>query len=148
MTFREIAFGSADYWQACQLRRELLRKPIGLDFTNKDLAEERDQRHFGLFDDAGALMACAMATPLSAHAVRIRQMAVVAHCQRQGYGRSLLTGIERWLAQHGYTHVVLHARTSAVGFYAKQGYLPVGEVYVEVTLPHQTMEKTLGATDD
>jgi predicted GNAT family N-acyltransferase len=145
MTFREITFGSPDYRQECELRQVVLRNPIGLNIYDEDLEKERDHRHFGLFDAAGVLAACAVATPLSDDTVRIRQMAVASDSQGQGLGRTLMVEIERWLAEHGFTCVTLHARASAVGFYEKLGYAITSEEFVEVTIVHRMMEKTLVA---
>jgi predicted GNAT family N-acyltransferase len=39
--------------------------------------------------------------------------------------------------------MVVHARDVAVGFYERLGYQSVGEPFVEIGLPHQTMEKEL-----
>jgi predicted GNAT family N-acyltransferase len=148
MTFRQIAFGSAEYQQECALRQEILRKPLGLNLYDEDLERERDQRHFGLFDAAGTLVACAVAAPLSARQARIRQMAVARRCQGQGQGRRILAEVERRLAGDGFIHLVLHARASAIGFYEKQGYAAAGEQFVEVTIPHVKMEKRLAATGE
>jgi hypothetical protein len=65
MQIREFTHGSDDYRAACALRQAVLRKPLGLDLFTEDLAAERDQWHFGLFDGAGTLVACAIALPLS-----------------------------------------------------------------------------------
>ena len=39
--------------------------------------------------------------------------------------------------------LTLHARETAVAFYLRLGYRVVGEPFVEVTIPHRTMEKLL-----
>jgi len=37
----------------------------------------------------------------------------------------------------------LHARDTAVGFYEKRGYVREGDFFLEVSLPHITMTKSL-----
>lgn len=55
---RQIAHGSAAYSAACALRNRVLRLPLGLDLYREDLAAEVSQLHFGLYDEADALLAC------------------------------------------------------------------------------------------
>ena len=143
MHVREFAFASDDYRAACALRQAVLRAPLGLDLRDEDLSAERAQHHFGLFDEAGVLVACAIAQPLSPTETKIRQMAVRPSHQGQGCGRRLLEGVEAQLAERGCTRLVLHARLSAAGFYAKLGYGRTGDEFTEVGLPHIRMEKRL-----
>jgi predicted GNAT family N-acyltransferase len=42
-----------------------------------------------------------------------------------------------------YTTIILNARETAVKFYISLGYEIYGEPFVEVTLPHRKMKKTL-----
>jgi predicted GNAT family N-acyltransferase len=144
MQVRSIQYDSPEYQHELQLRNRLLRIPLGLDVFDEDLAAERGQWHFGLFRN-GHLLGCVVAAPLDDGAVRIRQMAVESEQQRTGCGRMLLDAVERELANRGMQRVTLHARIEAVGFYAKLGYTPMGEEFVEVGIPHRAMEKSLDA---
>ena len=141
MTFREIAWGSAEYAAEIRLRNEILRKPLGLSLEDEDLAPEREQLHYGLFDPAGTLAACAVAVPLSQTEARIRQMAVVPSRQGGGLGKKLMTELEADLRARGFERFQLNARASAVGFYEKLGYSIVGDEFREVTVPHFRMTK-------
>ena len=157
MVFREIAYGSADYRRECALRDAVLRKPLGLRLADDDLEAERDQWHFGLFDAQGQLVGCIVAAPLGSggtflgpsqrrgdpRAARLRQMAVAVEFQRQGHGRRVIAEVERALTARGFTQLVLHARKVVVPFYEKLGYRAVGDEFIEVTIPHLRMEKTL-----
>lgn len=143
MQFREILFASAEYDQECVLRQQVLRRPLGLDLYAEDLRPEAQQLHFGMFDEAGRLVGCVIAAPQSATEVKIRQMAVATDMQRRGLGRAIMQQLEAVLAARGFTHFALHARDVAVPFYEKLGYKVVGPGFVEVTIPHVAMEKTL-----
>ena len=143
MQIREFTHGSDDYRAACALRQAVLRAPLGLDLFTEDLAAERDQWHFGLCDDAGTLVACAIALPLSSTRAKIRQMAVHPAHQRHGCGRQLLTAVQAILARRGFTEVTLHARRSVEDFYARLGYTATGAPFTEVGLPHIRMERPL-----
>ncbi|HKD10877.1 MAG TPA: GNAT family N-acetyltransferase [Thermoanaerobaculia bacterium] len=139
--FREIVYGTEEYRLACQLREEVLRRPLGLSLRDEDLAGEKKQLHFGLFEPDDTLIGCVVAVPLSATDVRIRQMAVSPTHQGKGLGRRIMEDLEKTLKARGFRHFVLDARTSAAGFYEKLGYIVVGSEFLEVTIAHVRMEK-------
>ena len=140
---RRIDFGSADYAATLQLREAVLRAPLGLTLSAQDLRGEDTQWHFGLFDAAGALLACVVAVPVAPGVFKLRQMAVRADTQGQGLGSRLLAEVETRLQEQGATQLLLHARVSAEPFYARQGYRAESEVFEEVGIPHRRMGKTL-----
>jgi predicted GNAT family N-acyltransferase len=141
MIFREIQYGSAEFREECELRDAMLRIPLGLSLKHDDLAAERDQLHFGLFDTEGRIVGCIVAVPLDGHRARIRQMAVAEPWQRQGHGRRIVQEVERRLAGCGFSRLVLHARRLVSPFYERLGYSAVGESFLEVGIPHIRMEK-------
>lgn len=141
--FREIAFGTPEYRLECQLREEVLRRPLGLSLSGEDLADEENQLHFGLFGPGNHLVACAVAVRVSPTEARIRQMAVSPPHQRKGLGQRILRELESNLEARGFRKLVMKARMSAAGFYEKLGYKIVGEEFVDVTIPHVTMIKTV-----
>ena len=143
MEFREIAFGSAEYEQECNLRNGILRRPLGLNVYDENLERERGQLHFGLFDSDGAIIGCAVAVPLSETLAKIRQMAVAEASRGQGLGRRIMESVEERLRLRGFRELTLHARVVAAGFYTKLGFSVVGEEFVEVTVPHVAMRKNI-----
>ncbi len=124
------------------LRYQILRKPLGLTFTDADLAAEKDDILLGCFED-DALEACCMLTKTEPKTVRLRQMAVSSGLQGKGIGRVLMSFAENIARDHGYRRLTMHARKSAVGFYEKNGYRIRGDEFEEVTIPHYLMEKEL-----
>lgn len=141
MTFREIEFGSDDFRRECELRNEVLRVPIALSLYDEDLDQERQQLHFGLFDQCGDLVACVIAIALAYSQTKIRQMAVHREHQGKGHGRRIIHDLEEHLARRGFVHLEMHARMTAVGFYTKLGYAKVGHEFMEVGIPHVRMKK-------
>ncbi|WP_299464477.1 GNAT family N-acetyltransferase [uncultured Gimesia sp.] len=142
MQFERIAFQSEWYDQACELRNEILRKPLGLDLFTEDLAAESGYWHFGMIIEH-RVVACALAIPVSPKKAKLRQMAVALEYQRQGVGRQLLQNMELDLKQQGVESLELEARSTAVGFYEKLGYAAVGEEFLAVSIPHLRMVKSL-----
>ncbi len=139
---REIEYGSAEYREEVALRDRVLREPLGMKLTPEELALDKGDIHLAAF--AGAtLVGCMILKPHSATAIRMRQVAVDESVQGQGVGRLLMELTERTAVDLGYCEMTLKARESAVGFYLKQGYEVVGEVFMEKTGPHLKMLKKL-----
>lgn len=152
-TIQLIRYGSPEYAAALRLRHDLLRAPLGLDLFSEDLSAETEHLHIGLFEGEGFgseadLLGVAVAVPQAdapdgARVAKVRQVAVRADRQRGGLGRALMDGAEAVLRGEGYGRAVLNARAHVVGFYERLGYERVGEVFVEVGIPHQTMTKVI-----
>jgi ribosomal protein S18 acetylase RimI-like enzyme len=143
MVFKEIVFGTDEYRLECGLRNDVLRKPLGLSLTVEELAREKDQLHFGLFEPDDNLVACVVVIKLSPTDARIRQMAVSPIHQRRGLGKRLMTELETDLQSRGFANLALHARASAVGFYKTLGYTIIGDEFMDVTVPHFRMVKVV-----
>ncbi len=144
MQFHEIEWRTDLYQAEIALRDKLLRAPLGLTFTDEDLKAEANQLHFGIVDDGGSLIACAVIVPLSTNAVKLRQMAVETSHQRRGVGSALIQSIETTLLARHIDVVELHARESAIEFYQRLGYRELGPRFMEVSIPHQKMVKSIG----
>lgn len=76
--------------------------------------------------------------------VKIGRMAVLADLRVNGIGREVLLFLMRIARERGYRHAILHAQMTAEGFYLKNGYTPVGEVFEEAGIAHRTMVRELG----
>ena len=51
MPLKIIDHGSKEYQQMVDLRKQILRKPLGLDFTEADLANEKDDLLIAAYED-------------------------------------------------------------------------------------------------
>lgn len=142
MALRIIDHGSKEYMQMVELRNNMLRKPLGLEFDKEELEREKDDILIGCFED-DRLEGCCLLTATDATTVRLRQMAVTSGLQGKGIGRVLLQFAENIARDRGYKKLTMHARKTAVGFYEKLGYSIVGDEFKEVTIPHFVMEKKL-----
>jgi predicted GNAT family N-acyltransferase len=135
-----ILHGSRQYEQACQLRDEILRKPLGLSLYDEDLQAESTFYHYGIFDE-DTIIACVVAVPDTGSLVQIRQMAVARDHRSKGVGTHLMQYIEESLLKKGFSNFFLNARREAVSFYQKLGYRTIGDEFLEVSIPHRKMEK-------
>ena len=145
MKYAVIDFKSKEYQQMLDLRYEVLRKPLGLNFTAEQLAAEKQDILLGCFDDSGnELFGCSVLSSVDEHTLQLRQMAVSTEQQGKRIGRELIEYAEEVATCMGITKIVLHARKSVEGFYQKLGYHTIGDEFMEVTIPHYYMEKLIG----
>jgi GNAT superfamily N-acetyltransferase len=142
MALRIIDHGSVEYDRMVELRKEILRRPLGLDFTPEDLEAEKDDILVGAFDE-DRILACCLLKKVDADTCKLRQMAVHGSLQGKGVGASLMNFAENVARDRGYRKMTMNARKTALGFYDKLGYRVVGEEFSEVTIPHYRMEKSL-----
>ncbi len=142
MALKQIDHGSKEYKQMVQLRKLILREPLGLQFTDEELAREKDDLLIAAFDEE-VMLACCILSRLDDNCLRLRQMAVADKLQHKGIGASLMAFAENLARDKGYKKISMHARNTAIGFYEKFGYKIKGEEFYEVTLPHHIMEKKL-----
>ena len=139
------AHGSAEWRETVRLREAVLRAPLGLAFSADELARESAQLHLAL-RAGGTLAGGVVLVPPSADAQapwQLRQMEVAPGFSGQGFGTALVAAAEHELHLRDAERVVLHARETAVAFYARLGYRAHGAVFDEVTIPHRLMRKHL-----
>jgi YbgC/YbaW family acyl-CoA thioester hydrolase len=79
----------------------------------------------------------------SAGVGRIGRMAVKKGLRGTRVGRTVLDALVKASADRGDREVLLHAQTSAEGFYLRAGFVPRGGVYQEAGIPHIEMFKSL-----
>jgi predicted GNAT family N-acyltransferase len=142
---KRVDHGSDEYWKAVELRREVLRKPLGLDYTDAQLQAESDSNHFVcLLDDN--VVGSALAVSENDAVIRIKQVAVSGSRQGTGIGRCIMQFVENWATEKGYKGALLHSRGYAIPFYEKLGYLGFGDEFEEVGIPHLRMQKSLSTS--
>ena len=142
MTFRPFEPGTTEYDDALRLRDDILRQPLGLALTPADLVHDPDCLHLGGFEDS-RLLAVLLLQPVDALTVKMKQVAVSRERQRTGVGSQLIAFAEGFARQRGYGAMVAHARVTALDFYRRLGYSVSGGEFVEVTIPHFLVTKTL-----
>ncbi|MBP8943221.1 MAG: GNAT family N-acetyltransferase [Saprospiraceae bacterium] len=145
MLYCPIQFATPAYDEAVKLRYEVLKEPLGLDFTVEALSEEFNQFHLAAYAGDGGLTAYLLLTPLENKVIQMRQVVVKPAFQRKSIGKGLVMYSEAWSRHHGYSEMVLHARKEAVAFYEKLGYSRTGKSFEEVGIPHWLMKKKLSA---
>jgi GNAT superfamily N-acetyltransferase len=142
MGLKQIDHGSEDYNKMIALRKQILRQPLGLSFTEEELNKEKDEILIAAFDE-DLILGCCVLSKIDEETIRLRQMAVLDTLQGKGIGASIMTFAENLAIDKGYKYMIMHARNTAVGFYEKLGYKIKGDEFFEVNLPHHVMVKEL-----
>ncbi len=137
-----VAHRSEAYWQAVEIRHRILRHPLGLEFTDEELADESRDGHIVALE-AEKVVGCLVMTPINCSVVKMRQVAVEPDLQGQGLGKQLVKASEDWATSWNYTQIELSAREPVVPFYLALGYQLIGDPFIEVTIEHRKMVKDL-----
>ncbi len=138
-----VSYGSTAYEQVLKLREEILRKPLGLQLTKQDIAQDANEIIIGAFDAQGRVVGCVQLRIISKKQLKLRQMAVLPQLQGQGIGRRLVVFAEDIALQKQFEKIALNARETALGFYQKLGYTVHSKPFLEVGILHYKMCKLL-----
>ena len=125
-----------------KLRYEIMRKPLGLNFTEEELNREKDDILIGAFED-DEILGCCLLTKVDSQCAKLRQMAVQKKRQGLGIGESMMQFAENIARDRGFKMITMHARETAIGFYERYGYKTKGDEFIEINIPHRVMEKAL-----
>ncbi len=88
-------------------------------------------------DDAGRPIGTGRLTPEH----KIGRMAVLQDWRGKGVGDALLKALIEQAALRRWPEVKLNAQVSAIGFYARHGFVPFGERFMEAGIEHQAMRR-------
>jgi predicted GNAT family N-acyltransferase len=77
---------------------------------------------------------------------RIGRMAVLPDWRGRGVGDALLAALLEAARGRGWHRVMLHAQATAIRFYQRHGFLPLGARFVEAGIEHLTMWRRLDGT--
>lgn len=142
MALKQIDYGTPEYQQMLNLRYEILRKPLGLQFDPKELESEKKAILIAAFEEE-KMLGCCFLTKIDNETIRLRQMAVQNNLQGKGIGASLMNFAENIARDRGYKTMLMQARKTTVHFFEKQGYKVEGAEFIHLTIPHCVMKKKL-----
>lgn len=138
-----VDFGTPGFDELVYLRDMMLRKPLALSFTPKELSSEYNSFHLGAYSDDLELLGTLVMKPLDQNQIKMRQVAVFPHAQRKGVGQLMVAASERLAREKNFKEIVLSARVPAVPFYERLNYDVVSEMYKEVGIDHFKMSKKM-----
>jgi len=142
ITLKTYDHGFDIYRESVKLRTKILLEPLGRLETVSDYDFPEKDIYLGAFLGEN-LIATLVLTPLEDRQLRMRQLAVDANFRNKGVGKALVHKAEELAKERGFSRMTLHARESVLDFYDRLGYRRQGERFIEVSLPHWTMDKVL-----
>ena len=127
-----------------------VRETVFVLEQNVPLEEERDAldpqcRHVVARDQGGAAIGTGRLVPPRDRdaPARIGRMAVLREWRGAGVGDAMLEALLRQAREQGWNDIALNAQVSAQSFYARHGFVPVGERFVEAGIGHQAMRRRI-----
>ena len=142
ITYRRISTHDPEYALEKELRNKVLRMPLGLHLSERDVCDEDEQTHIVAMNDSGQAIGCVLVA-FSGNVAKARQLAIDDDYRGRGIGTELMKRAEQAILARNIRTVTLHGRVTARGFFEKLGYTAVSEVFTEVTIPHILMQKDL-----
>jgi predicted GNAT family N-acyltransferase len=91
----------------------------------------------------GVAIGCGRMVDHGASEVKIGRMAVLQEFRNTGVGAMILRFLIDRARTRGIRKAILHAQLTAEGFYLKEGFRPVGDVFEEAGIAHRLMERDL-----
>lgn len=142
IAIESVPYDSRAYQDACRLREEILRRPLGLTLSAEDIEGEDEQWHLVALAQTD-VVGCVVLKPAGSGQVQLRQMAVSESYRGSGLGRRLLEASVTLARAEQASLITLNAREPAIGFYRKGGFEIYGEGFVWHGVPHRRMRKVL-----
>jgi len=142
ISFSMFDIQSPAYKQALILRQDILRTPLNITMTDKDIVGEDLDIHIGGFHE-GVLIAYCIISRIDNQVAKIRQVAVSSKLQGEGIGTKLNEYAEVVAMERGFRTIILHARKNVIQWYESIGYEIIGDEFLEVSIPHHKMFKNL-----
>jgi YbgC/YbaW family acyl-CoA thioester hydrolase len=141
------AVGSWEAWGAgiTPLRRAVFVEEQAISETLVWDEADASAVHAVVHNALGQVVACGRMLTHAPGVARIGRMATHQMLRGGGLGLRVLRALVQAARQRGDAEVMLHAQCSAEGFYAGEGFVRRGEVFVEVGIAHQEMVLPLGA---
>ncbi|MEY8203810.1 MAG: GNAT family N-acetyltransferase [Bermanella sp.] len=131
------------------LRQEILRPRSEISACLFAGDDDRSTAHFGAVHNdtiVGIVSVYKRSNPTicSEQGFQLRAMATAAHVRGQGIGLKLLEAAERYAAQNNSNYIWANARTAALGFYKKAGYIAESQEFaIKAIGPHYLVRKNL-----
>ncbi|MES3015551.1 MAG: YbgC/FadM family acyl-CoA thioesterase [Pseudomonadota bacterium] len=135
-------------WDALGLHAQAIRTAVFIEEQQIPVEMEWDEAdaqcvHAVAFNRFGLPLATGRLLPHAPGVARIGRMASIQTVRGSGVGRLVLDALMDSARARGDREVLLHAQTSAQGFYARAGFVPAGPVFEEAGIAHVEMTRAL-----
>jgi len=130
------------YQDAKKIRLEVFVKEQQVP-VEIEIADEEKAIHCVLYDETNHPLGTVRLLPIDDTQMKIQRMAVIKEARGSGVGKEIMTQVETIAKENGANTLVLGAQLHALEFYRTLGYTPFGDTYIEATIKHQNMKKTI-----
>lgn len=118
---------------------------MGFDIQNEFQGDEENYIHCCLFKYKELIAYARVA--IQDNYARISRVLMKKQERSKGYGRQIVFWTETEALKNNINNVILHALESGLGFYENQGYITLGEKFVEESRNHYLLNKHLELND-
>lgn len=125
------------------IRRSVFIEEQGIPADLEWDADDAGCIHAVAYNRLGAAVATGRLLEHAPGVARIGRMAVLQAVRGAALGRAILDALVAAARARGDREVLLHAQTSAAGFYARAGFAPRGAPFDEVGIAHVEMARAL-----
>jgi predicted GNAT family N-acyltransferase len=136
-----IAHTQEDFFRLIRLREEVFvfeqKVPLEIEL------DDEDDRATHLIARVGREVVGTARLVVKGTAGKIGRMAVKRGWRKKGVGEKLLEALMPIARERGVSNLVLHAQTSVVPFYQKQGFRTEGEDFIEAGIQHIAMHRAV-----
>ena len=131
------------YFDALRIRNTVFVKEQGVPYALEvgDPVEEAQAVHFVLYSDDQAVATVRLLMDAEENSGLIQRMAVLKNQRGKGFAGLLIENLLDFAQDKKLVQIKLHAQLLARGFYAKYGFVEVGQIFEEAGIKHITMEK-------
>ena len=140
----QLGHWATQHSAAMALRTSVFATEQGIAAELMSDAHDADALHALAVNRAGLAVGSGRLVSLPDGVGKIGRMAVAGGVRGAGVGGQLLQALIQAGRERGLSELVLHAQTSAEGFYRRAGWQAAGAVFEEAGVPHQTMRLSLG----
>ena len=130
--------------EALPLRLEVFVQEQGVPLEMEQDEDDGKSQHIVLRNALGMVVATARLLPTVQGESRLGRMAVERQLRGQNLGSNMLSALIKVAQNRGDQRIRIHAQESALAFYAKHGFKPVGERFLEAGMSHIEMCLDLG----
>jgi YbgC/YbaW family acyl-CoA thioester hydrolase len=121
------------------IRHAVFTQEQGIDAALDDDGRDAGALHAVAFNRMGMALGTGRLVAAAPGVAKIGRMAVVASMRGSAVGRRLLDALVAAARARGDREAMLHAQASAVGFYARHGWVARGPAFEEAGIAHQEM---------
>lgn len=123
------------------IRINIFNKELGISLN--DIFDNDDQKLEQFFITNNEKIIGTFRLREQNNSYKIERMGILSEYRSQGFGRAALEEIKTYSKKMGKSKIILDSIYDARNFYANSGFIPIGDVYSKVGIPHVKMHVSI-----